>query len=217
MKNIVAVIFDLDGLMVDTEPISYQAWQIVLKDFSCTLNEETYHYIIGRRSDESAQILNESLGLQTDAQHLLSRKKKAFESLISSHGIPVMPGLMKLVDALAEREIPWAVSTSSPKGYAENILSQIGLLKKCSALATGDEVPRGKPDPAIYLLAAKRLSVQPRQCLALEDSLPGCRAAKAAGMTTVAIPNSYIKKDALTFVNHTFDSLNDVADNLDLL
>ena len=84
-------------------------------------------------------------------------------------------------------------------------------------MAAGDEVPRGKPDPAIYLLAARRLNVQPNKCLALEDSLPGCRAAEAAGMMTVAVPNSYIDKDELVFVDFIFDSLQDVADNLDHL
>lgn len=217
MNKIAAVIFDLDGLMVDTERTSRQAWEIVLKDFGRTLNEGTYRRIIGRRSDESATILKESLNLQTDAQQLLDLKKKLFDTLVASHGVPVMPGLMELVKALSDRKIPWGVATSSPRAYAENILLQIGLLKKCAALATGDEVSRGKPDPAIYLLAAGRLNVQPQECMALEDSLPGCRAAEAAGMMTVAVPNSYINKDALTFVDYTFDSLKDVADNLDRL
>ena len=217
MNKIAAVIFDLDGLMVDTELTSRHAWEIVLKDFGRTLDEKTYSPIIGRRSDESAKILNDSLGLQTDAQQLLRRKKKRFDSLIATNGVPVMPGLMALEKALSDRKIPWAVATSSPKNYAENMLLQIGLSTKCAAMAAGDEVPRGKPDPAIYLLAARRLNVQPNKCLALEDSLPGCRAAEAAGMMTVAVPNSYIDKDELVFVDFIFDSLQDVADNLDHL
>lgn len=217
MNKIAAVVFDLDGLMVDTERTSRQAWEIVLKDFGRTLNEETYRRVIGRRSDESAIILNESLNLQTDAQQLLGRKKKIFDTLIVSQGVPVMPGLTELVKALSDRKIPWAVATSSPRSYAENILLQIGLLKKCRALAAGDEVSRGKPDPAIYLLAAGRLNVQPQKCMALEDSLPGCRAAEAAGMMTVAVPNCYINNDELTFVNYIFNSLKDVADNLERL
>ncbi|MBA7684851.1 Phosphorylated carbohydrates phosphatase [subsurface metagenome] len=216
MAGIGAFIFDLDGVMVDTEPISHQAWHIILKDFDLDLDEETYHGIIGRRSDESAQIIKSSLGLSLDASELVRRKKKALKRLLS-RDIAVMPGLGKLVERLSDAGIAWAVATSSPRRYARDILTRIGLLEKCAVLAGGDEVLRGKPEPDIYLLAAERLGVLPQGCLALEDSLPGCQAAIAAGMVTLAVTNGQTKRSEFGFVDHVYTTLSEVADNLESL
>lgn len=162
MAGIGAFIFDLDGVMVDTEPISRRAWHIVLNNFDLDLDEETYRAIIGRGSDESAQMIKLSLGLSVDASELLRRKKKVFNRLLS-HDIPVMPGLERPVEKLSLAGMAWAVATSSPRRYARDILTRIGLLEKCDVLAGGDEVLRGKPEPDIYLLAAKRLGVLPQK------------------------------------------------------
>jgi HAD superfamily hydrolase (TIGR01509 family) len=216
MAGIGAFIFDLDGVMVDTEPISRQAWHIILKDFDLDLDKETYHGIIGRRSDESAQIIKSSLGLSVDASELVRRKKKALNRLLS-RDIPIMPGLGRLVERLSDAGIAWAVATSSPRRYAQDILTRIGLLQECSVLAGGDEVLRGKPEPDIYLLAAERLGVLPQGCLALEDSLPGCQAAIAAGMVTLAVTNGQTKRSEFGFVDHVYTTLSEVADNLESL
>lgn len=216
MAGIGAFIFDLDGVMVDTEPISHQAWHIILKDFDLDLDEETYRAIIGRRSDESAQMIKLSLGLSVDASELLRRKRKVFNRLLS-HDIPVMPGLERLVEKLSLAGIACAVATSSPRHYAREILARIGLLQECSALACGDEVFRSKPEPDIYLLTAERLGLPPQKCLALEDSIPGCQAAMTAGMVTLAVPNRLYKRKEFGFVDYVFTTLSEVADNLESL
>jgi HAD superfamily hydrolase (TIGR01509 family) len=210
MSKIEAVIFDLDGVMVDTETISNQAWKIVLRDLHAELDEKTGLSIIGHSSDESAQIIKSSIYLSIDASELLFRKRKVFRQLLSK-GIPVMPGLQELVEHLSETGLPWAVATSSPREYAESILRQIGLRNQCSVLVSGDEVVRSKPMPDIYLLAAERLHISPRNCLALEDSVPGCHAAIGAGMVTIAIPNGQTKQDNFDFVDHICHSLSEVA------
>jgi riboflavin kinase len=91
----------------------------------------------------------------------------------------------------------------------------LGLSESCQTIAAGDEVEKGKPDPDVYLLSAERLDVPPDRCLALEDSLPGCQAAKAAGMVAVAIPNGHTANDDFGFVDYIFGSLLDVVDDLD--
>ena len=216
MAGIGAFIFDLDGVMVDTEPISRRAWHIILKDFDLDLDEETYRSIIGRGSDESAQMIKLSLGLSVDASELVRRKKKALNRLLS-RDIPIMPGLGMLVERLSDAGIAWAVATSSPRRYAQDILTRIGLLQECSVLAGGDEVLRGKPEPDIYLLAAERLGVLPQGCLALEDSLPGCQAAIAAGMVTLVVTNGLTNRNEFGFVDYVYTTLSEVADNLDSL
>ncbi len=216
MSEIQAVIFDLDGVMVDTEPISRKAWNIALNGLNADLADKIYYGIIGRCSKESSEIIKKALGLSMPASALLQRKTNALQKLLSEH-IPVIPGLLQLVAKLSNIGLPWAVATSSPRHYAEHILKQIDLWNKCTVLATGDEVSKNKPEPDIYYLAARRLKLDPQQCLALEDSLPGCRSAVAAGMVTVAVLSEYAKRSDFDFVDHLYLSLYEVAANLESL
>jgi HAD superfamily hydrolase (TIGR01509 family) len=128
-----------------------------------------------------------------------------------------MPGLNEIVSAIERRSIPWGVATSSRRSYAIDILDQLGLLDSCQAIAGGDEVPKGKPSPDLYLLAAARLKMPPKVCLALEDSVPGAKAALLANMTVVGVPSGHTSKDDLRFAHHVFSSLSEVAANLDSL
>ena len=216
MGEIQEVVFDLDGVMVDTESASRQAWDIVLRDFDTSLDEETCLRILGRRSDESAEIIKETLSLSIDASVLLKLKTKTLNTILAQ-GVLVMPGLMALVEKLSHCEVAWAVATASPRKHAESILLQIGLLEDCSALVGGDEVLKSKPDPDIYLLAAERVGAAPQKCLAIEDSVPGCRAAVDAGMVTVAVPNAQIERSDFHFADYICSSLYGVADQLDKL
>ena len=128
-----------------------------------------------------------------------------------------MPGLIELVDEIEQRGLPWAVATSSLRANAEQNLRLIGLFGRCRAIVGGDEVSRGKPAPDIYLLAAERLSVAPQKCLALEDSVPGVKSARSAGMVTVAIPGSHSSRENYGLANHVYPTLKVVADRLDQL
>ena len=211
-----AIIFDMDGLMVDTEPLSRQAWDAVLDPFGYALSDEVYWQMIGRRSEESAQIAWSAYELPVTAEELLERKTAVFEARLAQ-GIPLMPGLKSLHAEIAQRQIPWAVATSSPRYYAETILAQLALADSCQAIAGGDEVRHGKPAPDIYLLAAERLGIAPADCLALEDSVPGSQAAVAAGMVTVAVPDGDRATADYPHVRYVFPSLHEVLARLDEL
>jgi HAD superfamily hydrolase (TIGR01509 family) len=216
-----AIIFDMDGLMVDTEPLSRRAWAQVIAPFGAVLADEVYGRMIGRRTPEAAQILLAAAAIPLSAEELVGRKTAVFDQILAQ-GVPVMPGLRELHSEIARRDLPWAVATSSPRHHAQLILMQLGLIDACRALAGGDEVTHGKPAPDIYLLAAERLGVPPEQCLALEDSPTGCRAAAAAGMTVVAVPNSApetavstpLSADVFPCADYVFPSLHQVIDLL---
>ena len=216
MTDLEAIVFDLDGLMVDSEPAAQQAWERVLKGYGRVLDDETFAGIVGMRITDSVHTLREKYDLEASPDELLEQEKIAF-SEISAGGLSPMAGLSLLVAEIQERHIPWAVATSSRRDYALTILNHLELTSSCGAIAAGDEVLHGKPAPDIYLLAAERLSVQPEKCLALEDSVPGARAALAAGMVTVAVPNGYTRPEDFVFADHVFGSLEGVADNLDRL
>ena len=211
-----AIIFDMDGLMVDTEPLSRGAWEAVLAQFGAVLTDEVYGRMIGRRTAEAGQILLAAAPIPLSVDELIRQKTAVFDQILAQ-GVPIMPGLMKLHAEIARRGLPWGVATSSPRHHALRILTQLGLLESCGAVAGGDEVALGKPAPNIYLLAAERLGVSPENCLALEDSSPGCQSAAAAGMTVVAVPNGGAETAVLPCADHIFPNLNDVAQSLEKL
>jgi HAD superfamily hydrolase (TIGR01509 family) len=202
------IIFDMDGLMVDTEPLSRQAWEMAIRPFGHSLDDATYQRMVGLRSDQSLQIMLQTFDLPLTADQLYEQKNAHYRQL-RANGVPVMPGLWALLEVIEARHLPWGVATSSSRAQAEEVLSQLGLQERCHALAAGNEVPRGKPAPDIYLLAARRLNVAPDRCLALEDSLPGSQAAVAAGMLTVVVPNGRSPGD-FPHVHHVLASLYEV-------
>ncbi|MBK8985497.1 MAG: HAD-IA family hydrolase [Chloroflexi bacterium] len=209
-----AIIFDMDGLMVDTEPLARAVWAAIAARHGHVLHDDVYRQMIGQRTVESADLLLRHYDLPYTAVSLAAHKNDLF-AIRRAQGVPPMPGLMELQTAVARRGIPWAVATSSPRRHAEEILAQLGLLAVCAAIAAGDEVAQGKPAPDIYLLAAQRLGVEPARCLALEDSTPGCRAAAAAGMKVVAVPNEETQTADFSFVHALYPSLHEVAQALD--
>jgi HAD superfamily hydrolase (TIGR01509 family) len=218
------IIFDMDGLMVDTEPLSRRAWAQVIAPFGAVLTDDVYSRMIGRRTGEAAQILLGAANIPLSAEELVGQKTAVYDQIMAQ-GVPVMPGLMELQAEIARRGLSWAVATSSPRHHARQILTQLGLLEACGTIAAGDEVAHGKPAPDIYLLAAERLGVPPALCLALEDSAPGCQSAAAAGMTVVAVPNGATAATTSTSLSaavfpcadHLFPTLSDVAQALDAL
>lgn len=216
MRRIEAIVFDLDGLMIDTEPLARRAWDRVLQDHGEELDDVTFTNMIGLRLEDSSKIVQEVFGLTTSPSELASREQ-IYMAQIMALGIPSMPGLRRLLGEIERREVPWAVATSSRQTYAAQVLSQLGLLKQCQAIAAGDEVEQGKPAPDVYLLAAKRLNTDPALCLAFEDSVPGVEACSAAGMLAVAVPNGDTSHMDFKNAGFVYDSLVEVAADLDKL
>ena len=216
ISYLTAVILDMDGLMVDSEPLSANVWRAVLRDLGHALDDETLARMVGRRTSESAQIVLERFPLPLSGPELAARKS-AYWQKVWQNGVPPRPGLFSFLEALAARNLPWAVATSSPHTYAASVLRQLSLAQRCGALACGDEVQHGKPAPDVYLLAAERLQVAPTHCLALEDSTPGARAAQAAGMTVVAIPSGATSGADFAFAGYLFGSLAEVVPRLDAI
>lgn len=212
--NAVAIVLDMDGLMVDSEPLSRRAWDQVLAPYGFTLDDAAYNGIIGHKTDESAAILLKVYDLPLSPEEFAQKKTKALAK-IRTAGVPVMPGLFELHTKIAGRGLPWGVATSSPRAHAEHTLDQLGLSASCRVIAGGDEVTRGKPAPDIYLLAAERLGIPAAKCLAVEDSGPGCRSALAAGMMVAAVPNEDTKGADFSAVDYIFPSLHDLARRLD--
>jgi HAD superfamily hydrolase (TIGR01509 family) len=206
----------MDGLLVDSEPLARRSWETVIQGYGFELDEETYHSMIGRRLEETSKLLQSRLQIPAEAEELAKQKEAVLAQLGTGEVLP-MPGLERLMKELQERQIPWAVATSNRRAFATQILKQFGLWSACQSLTTGEEVQNGKPAPDIYLLAASRMGVLPEFCLALEDSVPGAQAAKAAGMVALAVPGPHENAAAFAFADHVFESLDGVAQELERL
>ncbi|HID53138.1 MAG TPA: HAD family phosphatase [Anaerolineae bacterium] len=215
MSKRTAIVFDMDGLMVDSEPLSRQAWDEFLRPYGVRIDDDLQSRIIGWRADVSTPVILAQFGLEhLDVAEVIAGRRAIYEK-IRAGGVPKMPGLRELLARIAERGLPWAVATSSPRRHAWEVLAQLGLQNEVAAVACGDEVAHGKPAPDIYLLAAERLGVPPEQCLAMDDSGPGTEAAVAAGMLTIAIPNGHTTATDFSHADYVYDSLYDVVENLD--
>ncbi|MCZ2112351.1 MAG: HAD family phosphatase [Anaerolineae bacterium] len=209
-----AILFDMDGLMVDTEPLSRASWDRVLAPHGVVIADDLYARMLGRRTTESVVMVLETHSLPWTAEDLIARKTAAFMALLRED-IPAMPGLWVLLDELERRDIPWGVATSSPRLIAETVLRGLSLEDRCRTLVAGDQVERGKPAPDIYLLAAERMGVDPAACLALEDSEPGCLSAAAAGMRVAAVTAELPPGESFDCACRRYFTLAEVAADLD--
>lgn len=184
-----AAVFDLDGLLIDSERVLLQLWSRYALELGVALTDADFQRVIGLGSAESSLILQDILGSAELVQELRRRTRAHIEAE-DHHGLfPLRPGADELVQALAACELPLAVASSSRIAYVERQLQICRLRPHFQALAGGDEVARAKPDPAVYRLAADRLGVAPEHCLAFEDSIHGVQAARAAGMRVVMVPD----------------------------
>lgn len=187
--DIRAVVFDMDGLMLDTEPLYKVAWQRASAELGFDLDDELYAKFVGRPTVECERELVAQFGSAFPLDRFRTRWAELWHAAVAAHGIQQKPGLLELLAVLEARELAIAVATSSEADYAAFSLRHAGLEGRFSVIVTGDEVARGKPAPDIYLEAARRLQRDPAQCVALEDSEAGIVSASRAGMVALLIPD----------------------------
>jgi len=180
-----AVIFDMDGLLLDSEPLYRVTWQTAAADLGFPIDDVLYERFVGRGNVEAEQILREHFGDVFPLDEFHKRWSRDFDEHVTS--IARKPGAMELLDLLEQRGIPKALATSSPRVLALRCLGD--LASRFTALAFGDEATHSKPAPDLFLLASERLRITPAECLVLEDSEAGVRAARAAGMDVIMVPD----------------------------
>lgn len=186
---IAAVIFDMDGLMLDTEPLYKTAWQRAAIECGHPISEELYARLIGRTRLAGEEILREAFGQGFSIEDFRAVCARCEAAAFAENLPAVKPGLEGLLAFLDERRLPKAVATSTERPIAEHQLGGLGLLERFDLLVTGDEVVNGKPSPDMFLLTAERLNITPSLCLVLEDSEAGILAAHRAGMPVYVVPD----------------------------
>lgn len=184
-----AVIFDMDGLMFDTERLSIVYWKEALAEQGFVMTDAQASRIRGRNEEAIRQVEEEMYGPELDYSRALAAQRARMDRVDAAGLLRVKPGLPQLLDWLKEQNIPRAVASSSRRASVEGHLRTAGILHTFSAVVTGDQVTRSKPDPEIFLKAAAALGAPPARCLVLEDSPNGVRAGAAGGFVTVMVPD----------------------------
>jgi HAD superfamily hydrolase (TIGR01509 family) len=201
-----AVVFDLDGLMFNTEELYQDVGGELLRRRGKVFTSELLDSMMGRPNRVALQIMIDWHALADTVDGLIAETEVIFVGILDER-LALMPGLAELLDALEQAGIPKAIATSSPRRFVTNVLSRFDLEPRFAFVLTSEDVVEGKPNPEIYLTAARRLGISPNRMLVLEDSQNGCRAAAAAGAITVGVPGGHSRK-------HDFSCTTLVADTL---
>jgi HAD superfamily hydrolase (TIGR01509 family) len=187
MLDIRAVVFDLDGVLADSEGIHILAWEEIAVEYRLPEDRLPLHEWIGYPDTEIVKDVVREHGLSVTPEALLEHKRRVFRRLIGEKLKPI-PGS---IEALSELDsLPLGLATSSSRSEAELELRILGISDRFRAVITSDEVECSKPEPDSYLLAAQRLGVAPQHCAAVEDSASGVQSARQAGMTVLAVTTS---------------------------
>ena len=206
--NISACIFDMDGLLIDSESIALSVFQQTCDHYGIGHQKPLYQQLLGTNHETTRTILNKELPARINVQEFTEYWSEHYSAL-TSLGVPLMKGVDNLLTYLETMKIPKAVATSTKTERAVAKLEHSGIAHRFSFIIGGDQIVHGKPAPDIYLKAADALSMEPSRCLGLEDSPNGVKAALTAGLNVIQIPDTLEPEEALLSLGHT------VLDNLD--
>jgi HAD superfamily hydrolase (TIGR01509 family) len=184
-----AAIFDMDGLMLDTEPIYKAASQQAAAELGFTISDALFTSVVGISNRDAEQVLLAEFGPLFPLENFRKRWPIVWDEHARTKGIALKPGLLALLDFLESYGLPKAVATSTPFSQAQFCLEKTNLRNRFSVLVSAAQIKNGKPAPDIYLAAAEALKIAPRDCIAFEDSNPGLFAATSAGMRTIMVPD----------------------------
>lgn len=207
-SKIEAVIFDMDGLMFNTEDIYNVVGDAILKPRGHEFTRQLKLMMMGLPGIRAFQVMIDHCQLDDTPEELKTECETLFADLLPRE-IQTMPGLMELLERLEQLEIPKAIATSSQLKFATIALNQFDLLPRFKFVLTAESVVKGKPHPDVYLLAAKKMGLDPSQLLVLEDSVTGSQAAAAAGATVIAVPTQHSIGCDFSHVDHVVCSLED--------
>ena len=184
-----AVIFDMDGVIFDTEKLAQESWRTVEKEFGVPVGEDFMTMLLGMSHTGILDVYAKYFGDYELGSRIYNWRKVFMTDSIEKNGVPVKPGVRELFAYLKEAGLPIALATSSYRPNVERLFRVTGLENPFSVVVTGDTLEHGKPDPEIFLRAAKGLNVPINECLIIEDSFNGVIAGSAAGAITVMVPD----------------------------
>jgi len=205
-----AVLFDLDGVIVDSEVLSSLASDKVLSEIGIVLTPDERSKVFGKRTIDNYRNHIEARGLDLNPQELVDKKNELFKEVIKGRLKP-LPGVLELLKNLEDAGVKTAVVSSSPLVRVEASLVEVGLFERFPVIISGDCCREGKPNPEPFLLATQRFGVEPEDCLVVEDAEAGILAGKSAGMKCLAVRSPNTHGQDLSKADVIIDSLEDVS------
>ena len=183
------IIFDMDGVLINSEPVHYRVWKQALAARGIELDYEIYKPCIGSTNGFLMDILHDNYGISREDRELVKSMQQIKEKVIEEEGFPMIEGVPELLKRLKDRGYRLAIASSSPIAYIRQVVTSLGINGYFDILVSGEQVKNPKPAPDVFLEAASQMGLTAEECLILEDSGNGCRAAKAAGIVCVAYFN----------------------------
>ncbi|MDH5605527.1 MAG: HAD family hydrolase [Anaerolineae bacterium] len=207
-----ALIFDFDGLILDTELPDFSSWEEIYREHGCELPLEKWASILGGTGESSFdpyEYLEACYGKPLDRETIWIKRRKNYVEKLEDE--EVLPGVAEYIASARDRGIKLAVASSSPENWVVGHLTHLGLIGCFDCICTADDVEKTKPDPALFLASAHDLGVKPEEVIVLEDSPNGVTAANRAGMFVVAVPNAITSRLNLEHADLILNSLEDMT------
>jgi HAD superfamily hydrolase (TIGR01509 family) len=186
-----AVIYDLDDLMVNSDPIHILAWEMLLKEFNHSFSEiplEIRTTFIGKRIIDISKDIITALKIETDFDSFYKKRINLFLQIVRDK-LEAMPGLIQSINLFKSKNLKIALASSGERRYIDLVLDKFNIRNYYDVIVSGDSVKKGKPDPETYLVACEKLGYKPEDCVVLEDAKNGIESAKSAGCKCIAIIN----------------------------
>ena len=213
MSSIKGAVFDMDGLMLDTEKLFLRFWKEASKQFGYDMKDEHVFRIRSLSRRYSVPLLKDMFGQDFPFESVRNRRIELMNEYINENGFEVKKGLFELLDYLKSNGYKIAVATATPRERAVKYLKSIDAYGLFDAVICGDMVTNGKPDPDIYLTASRHLGLLPEQCVAFEDSSNGLKSAHSAGCYTIMIPDlTQPDEVSMQYTDAVYESLDKAVD-----
>lgn len=209
MAKIELVIFDMDGLIFDSEKVSYDSWALAAKVFNIDFDMKVFYRLLGTNHESVRNTLLGEFGNKINVDDYIEERRKINFSKISN-GVEKKEGIDELLEYLKKKNIKRAVATSSNREVALGLLSKANILHYFDYVLCGDEVKKSKPDPEVFLNVAKKLDVNPENCMVLEDSEAGTIAGSRGRMRVIIIPD--LKEPDEDIVRLAYKRLNNLKE-----
>ena len=205
------IIFDMDGVLINSEPFHFQVWKETLKRRGIHIEYDIYKLCIGSTISFLMNLLHEHYGISRNDESLIKEMKEIKEEMIEKQGYPpLIPHVKNFLHRLSESGYDMAVASSSPLEYIEAVTSHWEIRKYFRHLVSGESVKNPKPAPDVFMKTADFMGIAPKECLVVEDSQNGCKAAKAADMTCMAFYNPDSGKQDLSLASVVVEGFEEI-------
>ncbi len=209
-----AVIFDMDGVLIDSEPLHFEVDEMVLKHLQIDNGKHYLERFVGYTNPAMWKIIKEEYQLEQSIEGLIELQMRIKLDYLEKSNYVAIDGVLELLNKIQAKKIPLAIASSSPRIFIEAVIDKIQIARYFTTWISGEEVPESKPAPDVFLGAAAMLNVQPENCIVIEDSKSGTIAAKSAGMKCIGFQNPNSGNQDLSEADYIFDSFTELHKRL---